>query len=339
MRAESALHQAKNRSNSIKTAILTGKQLFFFVSWDMFNIEVYMQAFFVLVLGLLVFSPLAAQSRGSGSGSQGLGAGVSDALSQMGNSLAEAGADDEVYPLDAYFLGRAVAANIVDRYRPYSQKPEATRYLNEICAAIVVNSPMPDIYNGYHVLILDSPELNAFATTGGHIFITRGLIETLQTEDALAAIIAHEIAHVQLNHSVDLIKQMRLTRELTGIADRSAATAARAASLSERKILFDNSVREMVTTLVINGYSRDQEFQADIYAVRLLALAGYSPASLVDALTLLQRAPGTGGFNSTHPTPAQRITNVRQEMTRNRQFYQIQDTHSFRASRFEGTLK
>jgi predicted Zn-dependent protease len=165
------------------------------------------------------------------------------------------------------------------------------------------------------------------------------LIETLQTEDALAAIIAHEIAHIQLNHSVDLIKYMRLTRDLSGIADRAAATAAREASLSERKTLFDNAVREVVTTLVVNGYSQAQEFQADIYAVRLLALAGYSPTSLIDVLTLLQKIPGTGGFNSTHPSPAQRIANVRQELTKNRQIYQIQDTYSFRASRFEGTLK
>jgi predicted Zn-dependent protease len=311
--------------------------LFFFVSWDMFNIEVCMRAFFALALAFLALSPLTAQNRDANSGSRSLGADVSGSLSQMGSSLARA--DDDVFPLDAYFLGRAVAANIIGRYRPYNQKPEATRYLNEICVAITVNSPMPDIYNGYHVLILDSPELNAFATAGGHIFITRGLMETLQTEDALAAVIAHEIAHIQLNHSVDLIKYMRVTRELSGVADRSAAIAAREASLSERKTLFDNAVREMVTALVLNGYSQDQEFQADIYAIRLLALAGYSPASMVDALTLLQKTPGTGGFNRTHPSPARRIANVRQEMTKNERFYQIQDTYSFRASRFEGTLK
>jgi predicted Zn-dependent protease len=298
-----------------------------------------MRAFFVLALGLLVFSPLTAQNRGSNSGSKGLGAGVSGALSQLENSPADVEVDDEVYPVEAYFLGRAVAANIIGRYRPWTQKPEATRYLNEICAALVVNSPIPDIYNGYHVMILDSPELNAFATSGGHIFVTRGLIETVQTEDALAAIIAHEIAHVQLNHSVDLIKYMRVTRDLSNVANRAAVTAAREASLADRKTLFDNAVREMVTTLVVNGYSQTQEFQADIYGLKLLALAGYSPASLVEALTLLQNSRVAGGFNQTHPTPAQRIANVRQEITRNGRLYQVEDTHAFRAARFAGTLK
>jgi predicted Zn-dependent protease len=299
----------------------------------MFNIEVCMKAHFAFVIGLLAFSPLAAQSKGAAGGSQALGADLSGALTQMEGALARA--DDDVFPLDAYFLGRAVAANIVSRYRPWMQKPEAVRYLNEICAALVINSPMPDIYNGYHVMILDSPELNAFATAGGHIFITRGLMEALATEDALAAILAHEIAHIQLQHSVDLIKSLRITRDLSNAADRAASIATRAvASLSERKMLFNNAVRDMVTTLIVKGYTQEQEFQADIYAVKLLTLAGYSPTSMVDVLTVLQKTTGTGGFNGTHPSPAQRLANVRQELTRNKQLYQVQDTGSFRSSRF-----
>ena len=244
-----------------------------------------------------------------------------------------------MYPLDAYFLGRAVAANIISRYRPYTQKPGTARYLNEICAALTVNSPMPDMYNGYHVMILDSTELNAFATAGGHIFITLGLTEALPSEDALAAVLAHEIAHIQLQHSVELIKHMRITRDLSHAADKAADKAARAASLSERKTLFDNAVRDMVTALTVKGYSRDQEFQADIYAVKLLALAGYSPASLVDVLALLQKTTATGGFNDTHPAPAQRISNVRQELTRNKRFYQAQDTAPSRSARFERSVR
>jgi predicted Zn-dependent protease len=296
----------------------------------MFNIEVCMKALFTLAIGLLAFSPLAAQNKAGGS--QALGADVSGALSQMGGALAAA--EDDVFPQDAYFLGRAVAANIISRYRPWMQKPEASQYLNEICAALVVNSPMPDVYNGYHVMLLDSPELNAFATSGGHIFVTRGLVETLASEDALAAILAHEIAHVQLQHSVDLIRSLRITQDLSNTADKAAGAAARTASLSERKTLFDNTVRNMVTAMIVNGYTREQEFQADIYAVKLLALAGYSPASMVDVLTVLQKTTISGGFNGTHPSPAQRIANVRQELARNKHLYQVQDTGSSRSSRF-----
>jgi predicted Zn-dependent protease len=293
-----------------------------------------MRALFACVIGLLAFSSLAAQNRAGGS--QSLEADISGSLSQMESAFAST--DDDVFPLDAYFLGRAVAANIVDRYRLLLQKPEAIRYLNKICAAIAINSPMPDVYNGYHAMILDSAEMNAFATSGGHIFITRGLLEALATEDALAAVLAHEIAHIQLQHSVELIKTMQITLDLSNTADRAAGIAARAASVSERKTLFDNAVRDMVSALIVNGYTQEQEFQADIYAVKLLALAGYSPASILDALGILQRTAGTGGFYNTHPSPAPRINNIRQELTRNGHLYRGEDTGSFRFSRFAASL-
>jgi predicted Zn-dependent protease len=208
-----------------------------------------------------------------------------------------------------------------------------TLYLNEICSAIVVNSRHPDLYNGYHVMILDTPEINALATPGGHIFITRGMLEAVNSEDALAAILAHEIAHIQLSHGEKVIKEMKVTRDLSAVANRAATIATREASLSARKLYFDNSVREMVTTLIQNGYSRDQEFAADTYALALLALAGYAPSSLVDVLNILQRSGASGGINSTHPSPAQRITNVQRDIPR----YRVQDTRPFRASRFTVT--
>jgi predicted Zn-dependent protease len=309
--------------------------LFFALPRDMLNAEAFMKTFFALVLGLLALSPLAAQGRTGASQSR--ESDVSGALSQMEGAIASKG--DDLPPLDVYFLGRAVAATIAGRYRPWTQKPEATQYMNRICAALTVNSPVPEVYNGYHVMILDSPELNAFATSGGHIFITRGLVEALTTEDALAAVLAHEIAHIQLQHSVELIKSLRITRELTGTADRAAGIAARSASLNERKILFDNAVRNMATALLVNGYTQEQEFQADSYAIKLLTLAGYSPASLGEALAILEKTTEPGGFKATHPSPARRIASIRQELIRNRQLYQVEDTASFRASRFAASLK
>ncbi|WP_010257095.1 M48 family metalloprotease [Treponema primitia] len=288
---------------------------------------------FSIILGFAISFPLMAQSRGTGSGSPGLGADVSGALSQMEGALAQP--DEDMSFQDAYFLGRAVAANILSRYGPYTEKPALTHYLNQICTAITINSPTPEIYGGYHVSILDSPDLNAFATTGGHIFVCRGLLEAVSSEDALAAVLAHEIAHIQLKHSDEIIKNMRLTQALSDIAQRAGDIAAREAGLREREVLFSNYVRELVTTLVVNGYSRDKEFEADSYALTLLALAGYSPASLVEVLTLLQRAGGVDGYNGTHPSPAQRINNVRNALPR----YRVQDTSSSRSSRFADFVK
>ncbi|GHV77539.1 peptidase M48 [Spirochaetia bacterium] len=273
---------------------------------------------FVIILSLALSSALPAQSRD-----------VSDALAQMESALSQIDAD--ISSQDAYFLGRAVAANILARYRIYTQKPAATGYLNQICAAITINSPVPVIYNGYHVAILDSPDMDAFATPGGHIFVCRGLLEALPNEDALAAVLAHGIATIQLRQSIEIIKDMRLTQDLSNVADQ----AARIAGLNEKKMGFENSVREMVNTLVVNGYSRKQVFEADIYALKLLAIAGYSPSSLVDVLTLFQQRGNAGSSNGTHPQPALRIANIQRELT----LHPVQDTRSFRASRFALSLR
>jgi predicted Zn-dependent protease len=101
-------------------------------------------------------------------------------------------------------------------------------------------------------------------------------------------------------------------------------------------MLFDNAVREMVTTLVVNGYTREQEFQADSYALKLLALAGYSPISLTEVLALLQRTGGTGGYNGTHPSPDLRINNARRELL---QYHALEENRPFRAARFAPPFK
>jgi predicted Zn-dependent protease len=126
---------------------------------------------------------------------------------------------------------------------------------------------------------------------------------------------------------------MRLTDELSTIAEESERVAGQN-DLNQRKELFADSVREMVTGMVTDGYSQSQEFDADDYAAALLAKTGYAPSGLIDVLKILEsRQPGqAGGFNKTHPSPAQRIANAEGAAKQ----YPAPDTRSFRASRFQG---
>jgi predicted Zn-dependent protease len=249
---------------------------------------------------------------------------------------AEAGARaaEEITPEQEYFIGRAVGANILTNYKIYTASPALLAYLNRICNAIVVNSPKPDIYNGYHVMILDSMEINAFATSGGHIFVTRGLLACAGSEDALAGVIAHEIAHIQLQHSIKAIKSSRITQALliTGV---SAAGAASGYNVGELTDVFNESVGEIVTTMVNNGYSQNQEFDADSTALSLMSAAGYDPKALVEMLKELEKtqSSSSGGFGKTHPTPAKRIASVEKSVNK----YRVQDTRSFRQVRFKNT--
>jgi predicted Zn-dependent protease len=256
---------------------------------------------------------------------------IQEALTIMDDALAK---QEETSPEDEYYLGRGVAANILKQYKPYLEDPELTDYLNTICGALVFHSKKPVIFNGYHVMILDTPEINAFATSGGHIFVTRGMIGVADSEDALAGVIAHEIAHIQLRHGVQIVENMRLAQDLSSAAERSSLIASRSPEAQQIKALFNSSVREMINVMVINGYSQVQEFEADEYALSLLAGAGYNPSSLIDALRSLEiRQPQqAGGFNKTHPSPSSRISNIEQTV----QTYRTPDTRSFRVDRFQG---
>ena len=210
-----------------------------------------------------------------------------------------------------------------------------TAYVNRICNTLIINTSRPEIYNGYHVNILDSDEINAFATPGGHIFITRGLINCAESEDALASVIAHEVAHIQLQHGLKAIKNSRITKALSDTAATGGAAAGY--DLNEVTQTFGLSIDEIVTTMMKNGYSQKQELEADSTAMAFLELAGYEPSSLLDMLGVLQKNQSghPGGFNKTHPTPEQRITNAKKTVGN----YKVPDTRSYRLSRFAAVPK
>jgi len=238
--------------------------------------------------------------------------------------------DNDFSPLDVYYLGRAVAANILTVYKLYDNQ-EATKYLNQICQALVLNSSHQATYEGYFVAILDSNEFNAFATPGGHIFITKKMAESAYSEDMLAAIIAHELAHIMLRHGIKIINETKLENELSAVADWASSTAASQNAEATRAANFRDSVTKTVDVLMRSGYSQSQEFEADLEAVVLLAGAGYDPGALMDMLKVLQSAKGSasGGFYSTHPSPEQRIANVSVLK------FNKNDTLQYRAQRFK----
>jgi len=259
---------------------------------------------------------------------------TANAISQSSRAIGSAA--EEITPEQEYYIGRAVAANILTNYKIWDGSPALTAYLNHICNAIVINSPRPDIFNGYHVVILDSNEINAFATSGGHILVTRGLINAAKSEDALAGVIAHEIAHIQLQHSIKAIRTSRITNALL-VTGTSAAGAAMGMDVNELTDVFNETVGEIVTTMVNNGYSQSQEFDADNTAMSLLASSGYSPSGLIDMLRELNNIQSgtSSGFGKTHPSPAQRITNAEKSLAT----YSVADTRSYRQSRFNTAVR
>jgi predicted Zn-dependent protease len=256
---------------------------------------------------------------------------VASAVRKSGAAVGKAA--EEITPEQEYYIGRAVGAQILTKYKLYNGAPKLTEYVNKIVAAIVINSDNPEIYNGYHAAILDSSEINAFATSGGHILITRGLLESAKSEDALAAVIAHEIAHIQLRHSLNAIKTSRWTQAamVTGVSTLSAAGDGK--DLGKLTDSFGGMVGDIVTILVNSGYSKSQEFDADARALSLLSDAGYDPAALLAMLEELRKnqASRPGGFNTTHPSPEERIASAKQSLSK----YPSVVSKSARVSRFK----
>ncbi len=219
-------------------------------------------------------------------------------------------ASEVITPEQEYYIGRAVAANIVRKYRLDSDA-KIEVYLNKICKTLVINSEQPDLFKGYYVGILKTKEMNAFSTPGGHILVSRGLLTCANSEDALAAVLAHEIAHIHLKHSIKAIKSARAVDALFSTAD-SAASLASKGTLRSITDSFVEGVDDIVSQMVEKGYSKTQEYQADKLALKLMHDAGYNPSAMLDMLTLLEKNTNqhNTGFGKTHPPAKKRYKKV-----------------------------
>ena len=218
---------------------------------------------------------------------------------------------EDFTPEQEYYIGRTVGAVVLAKY-PAASDAKANAYLNVLGQTLAQVSDMPELFGGYHFLVLDSDDINAFATPGGHVFITRGLIRCCRTEDALAAVLAHEIGHIQLRHGMKAIEKARMTEALSILAQESAK------SLGSREVAqltqaFGGVISDITNTMVNNGYSRSYEYQADAASVSILKRLGYNPGALIDMLNVMakQMKPGGSDFVKTHPTPQNRIAELR----------------------------
>jgi len=217
---------------------------------------------------------------------------------------------EDISPAQEYYIGRSVGAVIVNRYKPYDNQA-ANDYLNLLGQALAQASDMPETFNGYHFLILDSDEINAFAAPSGLIFVTRGLIRCCNCEAALAAVLAHEIGHVELKHGLQSIKKSRVTTAVTTLT-MTGAGQMRDNDMAKLLNAFGGSITDITKTMVNNGYSRSFEYGADKAAVTILQRVGYNPSGLIAMLRVMKTRLQSGGldFAKTHPSPDDRIAEV-----------------------------
>ena len=162
----------------------------------------------------------------------------------------------------------------------------------------------------FHVLA-DSQTVNAFALPGGPVYITRALMDQLQSEGEVASVLAHEISHVVARHSAVQISQEQLTQGLTGAVVMATYDPNNPSSTATAEVAL------LIGQLVGMKFSREDEIIADTMGVKVMAQANYDPRMMVEVMNILEKAGGGNGveFFSTHPSPENRVARIEQAIT------------------------
>lgn len=241
-------------------------------------------------------------------------------------------------PQEKYKIGRNVGGSILGTYSLYYNE-ELYSYLNSICNSIIINSEGVNPYKGYFIGVLDTNQINAFATPGGHILISRGMLKSVNSEDELAAVISHEISHIQLEHSIKAIKKNERT-QITGLITTGVLAilvgTQENAKKEDVKSVIDTGLQltDFTTNLVNTGYSKNTEFKADKNALLLMQNTGYNPKAMKDMLQTLKKNKSKNyklGFGKTHPSPRRRLNKAKKNMPKETYDYKEES----RISRFE----
>lgn len=201
-------------------------------------------------------------------------------------------------------FGRDVAARILGNI-PLLRDERLTLYLNRIGSAVAASSSRPDL--AFHFAVLDTARVNAFAAPGGYVFVTRGALELMTDEAELAAVLAHEIAHVSSRHIVNEL-QIR-SQDTEGMSLVSLIVG----SSDPVRLALQQMVDQAVTILFERGYKRQDEFESDTIGTMLLVLSGYDPTSLrryLQKVSALQ-ADEARELTQTHPPFMERIGQIK----------------------------
>ncbi|GAB1540869.1 M48 family metallopeptidase [Scytonema sp. NUACC21] len=163
-------------------------------------------------------------------------------------------------------------------------------YVEQIGRRLAANSDRSDLPFTFQVVEDDS--INAFATTGGFVYVNTGLLKASDNEAELASVIAHEIGHIGGKH---LVKQMRQRAIAGGLASATGLDRSQAVAIG-------------VDLALNRPRSREDEYDADKRGLRTLTRSGYAPSGMVSFMQkLLKQGSGTPSFLSTHPATSARI--------------------------------
>ena len=201
-------------------------------------------------------------------------------------------------------MGKEVAAKMIAYFKPFNNE-KAQAYVRKVGRAVALQSDRKDVK--YRFALLDTDDVNAFAAPGGFIFVTRGLLENIQSEAQLAAILGHEIGHVSGKHMVKQLETDKMVQAGLKQAD----------SFTSGSQYLDQVGREILARLIDRGLDHSAEYDADQRGANYAYAAGYRPDGMVAFLTTMRAAveksdAKTAWLARTHPPIQERIQRVQQ---------------------------
>jgi predicted Zn-dependent protease len=194
-------------------------------------------------------------------------------------------------------VGRSVAAAVGARYKVLRDE-KLTTYVALVGNTVAVTSDRPDLR--YYFAVLDTPKVEALAAPGGFVFVSRGALDIMKDEAALAGVLGHEVGHVALKHHNATIKAQR-TKALAMFAGNIGLSFVRGPAGAFTPVM--GLVADGIAEGVLKGHSREEEMESDRVGFQYAARAGYDPAGLREFLAAL-KAKGDATANeffSTHP--------------------------------------
>jgi beta-barrel assembly-enhancing protease len=190
--------------------------------------------------------------------------------------------------------------------------PLIEEYIESLGYRLVAHSERPE--QEFHFFVVRSPEINAFAAPGGYVGMNAGLIATAETESEVAAVLAHEVAHITQNHLVRAYENIRNVSIPIALAMIGALIAASGSGGDAAQAAVVGGSALMQQTAI--NFTRNNEYEADRIGIHTLSRSGYEPTAMATFFGRMGRALRVNGegppeFLRTHPVTTTRISEAK----------------------------
>lgn len=204
-------------------------------------------------------------------------------------------------------IGRRTHREVLAEFGGVYDDPELASYVERVGQRIARTTEIQDFE--YSFTVLDTPGVNAFALPGGYVYVTRGLLALVNSEAELASVLGHELAHVNARHGAQRLSRMKAR-------ERFCETLS-----CDKDVPVLGDLATIGAILALEGFSQEQEFEADAIGMRYLHRAGYDAGAMLSFLRTLKAqnlldAGHAGGdeaqaestdYTGTHPLTEERI--------------------------------